>query len=308
MFARPAARPTPAPTRAGYRKDSTGKWQGLPFKEWSWARLTQDVTWNGPFKEGDIVCLVDVGPGRITPNPEAGQDSEWTKSNADTEYRVVKWVRSGPTVKGLYPCADRKDAISQKHLSTQRGGTFHDEIHVDGDSVYLIPSTAKNPIPDYIVKYPPPKGESLKIPGNACGRVLGLTSMTSGIEAYTKTHSRAPSRAATVVPGSRAPSRVAGSRPASRAGGPTTDSRTLNPIVTVERQVYVVAFPVEVTTANRVKCAVAVNTAYLQRLSAEENARQETLISERLPEPKVAILTAQEVGDLSVMFHPLQQY
>ncbi len=27
------------------------------------------MTRNGPFKEGDIVCLVDVGPGRITPNP-----------------------------------------------------------------------------------------------------------------------------------------------------------------------------------------------------------------------------------------------
>ncbi|KAI0769799.1 hypothetical protein BD413DRAFT_556979, partial [Trametes elegans] len=278
----------------GYRKDVTGKRDGVKFRvsasvchshgftfgpnvrdmcslvcwltqEWSWARLMADV--NVSFRKGDIVCLLDVVEGRISPTPREGpQPNTWQRSPTDTNYRIAKWFQE-PHVE-LIPCGDGKDSISHTHLSTAKAGLPAKMAHINNDVVYLLPSSARGNVRQYTVKLQPQHAGAemagkYPIPTHACGKVESLTSYASGKMGYNRR------------------------------------DRTNDPAAsTVTRQYYVVHFPVQWHTAQWWPCNIAVNTVYLKALSADENAVQERTLTEALPHPKVLALPADQVANM----------
>ncbi|KAI0769461.1 hypothetical protein BD413DRAFT_558644 [Trametes elegans] len=295
-FARQQGQRTAPTHRCGYRKDVTGKWNGVKFRvsasishshgftfgpnvrdecslvcwltqEWSWARLEADV--NASFRKGDIVCLLDVVEGRISPTPhvEGGpQPNTWQKSPADTNYRIAKWLQQ-PHV-ALIACGDGKESINHTHLSAAKAGLPANMSHTSDAVVYLLPSSARGNVPPYTVKLPPQRAGAemagkYPIPTHACGKVDSITSYASGKMGY------------------------------------NSRDRTNDPAAsTVTRQYYVVHFPVQWHTAQWWACNIAVNTVYLKALSADENAVQERKLTEALPRPKVLVLPADQVANM----------
>ncbi|OSC98654.1 hypothetical protein PYCCODRAFT_1438991 [Trametes coccinea BRFM310] len=193
-FGAPRGRPTQPPVRAGYRRDQTRqKWANLDpaYTEWSWVTLKLDV--NERFRKGDVVCLLDVQSGRISPTPREGQANSWQKKPADTEYRIAKWDTDKK--KALCPCEDGRGSINHTNLSRTKGGRPSREPYEENSVVYLLPN--RN---NYVVRYPDPKtGTALALSPDMCGRVAARTSHSSGRGMFDQTKTTNPERTFYVV-------------------------------------------------------------------------------------------------------------
>ncbi|KAI0645514.1 hypothetical protein C8Q79DRAFT_697942 [Trametes meyenii] len=111
------AQPTAPTRRARYQKGDI-KWQGVPYKQWEWVVLTHDI--GLVFRAGELVCLLDVNPVRISPTERPQQSTQWQKLDIDTEYRIGKYVKETNTE--LWNCEDGTGSISHLHVSNRKGG------------------------------------------------------------------------------------------------------------------------------------------------------------------------------------------
>ncbi|KAI0675120.1 hypothetical protein C8Q78DRAFT_522652 [Trametes maxima] len=110
--------PTAPTRRARYQKDDTN-WIGIPYKQWDWVVLTRDI--GTVFRNGELVCLLDVAPVRISPTERPGQSNQWQRMDFDTQYRIGKYVKETMTRFAL--CQDKTGSISHMHLSDRSKGS-----------------------------------------------------------------------------------------------------------------------------------------------------------------------------------------
>ncbi|KAI0369722.1 hypothetical protein BV20DRAFT_967733 [Pilatotrama ljubarskyi] len=269
-IAAPKAEPTRPTERGDTDKErSATDWSNLPFKvlRWQWARLTADAM-PGVFPAGTIVCLVDAQQGNTTPTQRSGQRNDWQKSDVDTVYRIAKLVEE-VEVK-LFPSEDAQAAIMHKHLSRTRGGsTPSPESFGENEIVYLLPTAVTGR--EFFVKYPATNtGKPHRIPDGACGQIAGLTTLSAG----------------------RGGVRVAADGSSRNKGVPITGP-------SVQRQAYLVYFPLEIRTVRWVECNSAVNRAYLEPLSERESKVHEQKSQATRSGPQTRILgkmTPEEVS------------
>ncbi|KAI0675112.1 hypothetical protein C8Q78DRAFT_522087 [Trametes maxima] len=259
------AQPTAPTRRARYRRGDP-KWQGIPYKQWEWVVLTHDI--GLIFRAGELVCLLDGNPVRISPtetvpltvshsSQRPQQSTQWQKLDIDTEYRIGKYVKE--TKMELWNCEDSAGSISHLHVSnTKEGKPVTDHVFKDNDLVYLLPTFGSRIVPTHYIPYVG-EGRNLRlpIPTHAMGLVVQRTSRKGGVS-YAR----------------------------SSAPPPSTASRTL----------YVVSFPVQTTSCSWVECSIPISNAYFRRATPNDGAdAKEKEVNTTPPSPRVAICTSERV-------------